>query len=149
MKKDRLTRIVEIIRENEVETQEELCKLLQNDGYDVTQATVSRDIQHLRLIKVKLDQKYKYVVMEKLEGEKEKFVRVMKEGYKSLEVARNIIVVKTMAGMANAVAAAIDSLCLEGVVGTLAGDDTIFVALKDDDMAMLVSKKIEMLMRGE
>ncbi|MCQ2609633.1 MAG: arginine repressor, partial [Lachnospiraceae bacterium] len=128
------------------ETQEELCKLLQKDGYDVTQATVSRDIQHLRLIKVKSENKYKYVVMEKLEGEKEKFVRVMKEGFKSLEVAKNIIVVKTMIGMANAVAAAIDSLCLEGVVGSLAGDDTIFLVLKDDDMAMLVSKKIDMLM---
>lgn len=148
MKKERLSKIIDIIKNQAVETQDELLSILKKEGYDVTQATVSRDIQKLRLIKIKRDGKYRYGVMEKMDAEKEKYQRVLKEGYISHEVAKNLIVIKTYPGMANSVAAAIDNVDFEGVVGTIAGDDTIFIALKDDNLAIVISKKLEMFIKG-
>lgn len=148
MKKDRLSKIIDIVKTTVIETQDDLTKELKKAGYDATQATISRDMQHLRLIKVKKDGKYRYAVMEKMDGEKEKYQRVLKEGYKSHEVAKNIIVIKTLSGMANAVAAAIDGMDIGGVAGTIAGDDTIFIATTDDNVAIVVARKIDMLTKG-
>ena len=149
MKKGRHEAIIELIRNNDIENQSELAFRLQEKGYDVTQATVSRDIQKLNLIKVKSNGKFKYAVVESAGNFSEKYVKIICETIKSLDVAKNILVVKTQSGMAMATAAALDGLSLEEIVGSLAGDDAIFIATKSDDNAMLLKNKIEVLMRKD
>ena len=149
MKKGRHEAIIELIRNNDIENQSELAFRLQEKGYDVTQATVSRDIQKLNLIKVKSNGKFKYAVVENAGNFSEKYVKIICETIKALDVAKNILVVKTQSGMAMATAAALDGLSLEEIVGSLAGDDAIFIATKSDDNAMLLKNKIEVLMRKE
>lgn len=149
MKKGRHEAIIELIRNNDIENQSELAFRLQEKGYDVTQATVSRDIQKLNLIKVKSNGKFKYAVVENAGNFSEKYVKIICETIKSLDVAKNLLVVKTQSGMAMATAAALDGLSLEEIVGSLAGDDAIFIATKSDDNAMLLKNKIEVLMRKE
>lgn len=132
MKKSRHTKIVEIIENNVIETQEELAAKLKDSGFEVTQATVSRDIRELNLTKAPTgDGKQKYIVLKNddrhLEG---KYIRVLQDAFISMDMAQNILVVKTVSGMAMAVAAAIDSLKFHEVVGCIAGDDTIFVAVR-------------------
>ena len=118
-------------------------------GYDVTQATVSRDIQKLNLIKVKSNNKFKYAVVENVNNYSEKYIRIICETIESLNVAKNLLIVKTQSGMAMATAAALDGLEFKEIVGSLAGDDAIFVATASDDSAMLLMNKIEVLMRKE
>lgn len=149
MKKGRHEAIIELIRNNEIENQSELAYRLSEMGFDVTQATVSRDIQKLSLIKVKSNGRFKYAVVDSADAFSEKYVRIIKETIKSLDIAKNLLVVKTQAGMAMATAAALDGLKLDEIVGSLAGDDAIFVATKSDDNAMLLLNKIEVLMRKE
>jgi|P827metagenome_2_1110787.scaffolds.fasta_scaffold04223_6 transcriptional regulator of arginine metabolism len=134
-KEKRQEAIVEIITKNSVETQEELAAYLEKAGFAVTQATVSRDIRELHLVKSDAGGKrQKYVIMtgnEKGTGlHSARYVRVLKEGYVSMEPAQNILVINTVSGMAMAVAAALDELKLEGVVGCIAGDDTIMCVIK-------------------
>lgn len=149
MKKGRHEAIIELIRNNDIENQSELAFRLQEKGYDVTQATVSRDIQKLNLIKVKSNGRFKYAVVENAGNFSEKYVKIIGETIKSLDVAKNILVVKTQSGMAMATAAALDGLSLDEIIGSLAGDDAIFIATKSDDNAMLLKNKIEVLMRKE
>ena len=149
MKKGRHQAIIELIRNNDIENQSELAYRLSEQGYEVTQATVSRDIQKLNLIKVKSDGKFKYAVVENIGNFSEKYVRIIKETIKSMDSAKNLLVIKTQAGMAMATAAALDGLNFEEIVGSLAGDDAIFVATKSDDAAMLLLNKIEVLTRKE
>ena len=149
MKKGRHEAIIELIRNNEIENQSELAYKLSELGYEVTQATVSRDIQKLNLIKVKSNGKFKYAVVETADNFSEKYVRIIRETIKSMDVAKNLVIVKTQSGMAMATAAALDGLQLDEIVGSLAGDDAIFVATKSDDRAMLLMNKIEVLMRKE
>ncbi|MGN0386879.1 MAG: arginine repressor [Lachnospiraceae bacterium] len=132
MKKERLGKIIEIIGSKDVETQEELAMLLKKDGYDVTQATVSRDIRELRLSKVSAgDGKQKYVAYTQDDTQLgDKYIRVLREGFVSMDMAMNILVIKTVAGMAMAVAAAVDNMKFSEVVGTIAGDDTIMMAIR-------------------
>ena len=148
MKSKRQSLICEIITENEVGTQEELVARLQERGLKVTQATVSRDIRELRLTKAVSDSGTIKYMMPGEEGEaqppmaKRRFSRVLQEGYLGSDVAGNIVVIHTMVGMANAVAAALDVLHMNEVVGSIAGDDTIFLAVKTKADAEIVLERI-------
>lgn len=132
MKKLRHAMIVELIEKEVIETQEELADRLKKAGFDVTQATVSRDIRDLKLSKVTLDNgKQKYVLIKEKNNAAKKYIRVLQEGFVSMDMAQNILVIKTMPGLAMAVAAALDELNIEGMLGCIAGDDTIMCAIKD------------------
>ena len=113
MKKGRHEAIIELIRNNDIENQSDLAFKLQEKGYDVTQATVSRDIQKLNLIKVKRDGKFKYAVVENVGNFSEKYIKIIVETIKSLDVAKNLLIVKTQSGMAMATAAALDGLTFD------------------------------------
>lgn len=132
MKKLRQGKIIEIIQKYDVETQEDLARRLRESGLEVTQATISRDIRELKLSKASLGGgRQKYIVLKQDEGHMgERFIRVLRDGFSSMEMAQNILVIKTVSGMAMAVAAALESLKLSEVVGCIAGDDTIFVAVR-------------------
>jgi len=131
VKSERHAKILEIIRKNEVETQEELSDRLEREGFQVTQATVSRDIRELKLTKVAMSNgKQKYAALtEPAEDLSQKYIRVLKDGFASMDMAQNILVVRTVSGMAMAVAA-LDALNFHEIVGTIAGDDTIMCAVR-------------------
>lgn len=148
MKKNRHEKIVEIIESRSVETQEELAEYLKEAGFHVTQATVSRDIRELNLSKITDENgKQKYVVFGKEERHMgDKYNRVLKEGYVSMDVAQNLVVIRTVAGMAMAAAAALDAMKLPGVLGCIAGDDTIMAATHNvEEAEKLVGRIREML----
>ena len=147
MKKNRHAKIVELIENYDVETQEELAEKLRQEGYDVTQATVSRDIRELKLSKVPTGGGgQKYVSLQQDDSHMgDKYVRVLKDGFVSADAAQNILVIKTVSGMAMAVAAALDALRFAEVVGCIAGDDTIFVAVHTAEEARALKDKIHRL----
>lgn len=151
MKVGRQSRIIELINNNDIETQEELADLLNAAGYNVTQATISRDIRELKLTKVATnDGKQRYIVLQNQEsGMYEKYVRILQNGYLSMDMAMNIVVVKTVAGMAMAVAAALDNLNISGIVGCIAGDDTIMCAIKSLEETEKVMEKITKLVNSK
>lgn len=149
MKKGRHEAIINLVRNYEIENQSELAYKLSEQGFDVTQATVSRDIQKLNLIKVKSNGKFKYAVVESPDSFSGKYVRIIRETIKSIDTAKNLVIVKTQSGMAMATAAALDGLKFDEIIGSLAGDDAIFVATKSDDNAMLLLNKLEVLMRKD
>ena len=148
MKKLRQSEILEIIQKYDVETQEELADRLRNEGLKVTQATVSRDIKELKLSKVlSLDGRQKYSFLKQDDGQLEdKYIRVMREGFVSMDMAQNILVIKTVSGMAMAVAAALDALKFPEVVGCIAGDDTIFVAVRSQEATTALMEKLRKLL---
>lgn len=144
MKTNRQSKIIEIIQKNEVETQDELSALLEKDGFRVTQATVSRDIRELKLTKIPTAggrQKYA-VIRDAPENLSQKYERVLREGFLSMDMAQNILVIKTVSGMASAVCAAIDAMKMREIVGSIAGDDTIMCAIRTVDDTYAVMKKI-------
>ncbi len=150
MKKVRHRQIVDIISNYDIETQEELASRLKEAGFVVTQATVSRDIRELNLSKVPAGKgKQKYVVLRQEDAHMEdKFIRVLRDGFVSMDMAQNILVVRTVSGMAMAVAAAIDALKFSEVVGCIAGDDTIMVAVRTtEDTRILMDKIHKMIER--
>lgn len=124
--------MLELIKKNDIETQEELSDYLEREGFQVTQATVSRDIRELKLTKVAMSNgKQKYAaLLEADEDLSEKYTRVFRDGFVSMDMAENILVIKTVSGMAMAVAAALDAMHLHEVVGCIAGDDTIMCAIR-------------------
>ncbi len=132
MKKSRHQKIVDIISTYDIETQEDLAEKLCAAGFVVTQATVSRDIRELGLTKMPISGgKQKYVLLKSSEDRMgDKYNRVLKEGLLSMDMAQNILVVKTVSGMAMAVAAALDAMHMKEIVGTIAGDDTIMMAIR-------------------
>ncbi len=139
MKTRRQARILELINEFSIETQEELLVRLKSDGYNVTQATVSRDIKELRLLKtLSSDGKYRYTSMSKSDSDSSDMRSFFNSSVVSVKPASNIVVIKTLAGMANAVCASIDTLSLSGIVGTIAGDDTIFIACASAELAAML-----------
>lgn len=150
MKISRQSKIVELINKYDIETQEELAERLMQDGYNVTQATVSRDIRELKLTKVAVDGgRQKYIVLQKSEpGMSEKFTRVLRDGFVSMDMAQNILVIKTVSGMAMAVAAALDALQLNAIVGCIAGDDTILCAIRSVDDTISVMEKLSKLINN-
>jgi transcriptional regulator of arginine metabolism len=144
MKVNRHQKIVELISKYNIETQEELADRLREEGFQITQATVSRDIRDLKLTKVQTDDgRQKYVVLKATENAlRDKYIRILKDGFVSMDMALNILVIKTETGMAMAVATAIDEMQWHEVVGCIAGDDTIMCAIRTVEDAATVMEKI-------
>jgi transcriptional regulator of arginine metabolism len=151
MKISRQSKIIELINKYDIETQEDLAERLMKDGYNVTQATVSRDIRELKLTKVAVDGgRQKYIVLQKTEpGMSEKYTRVLRDGFVSMDMAQNIMVVKTVPGMAMAVAAALDALQMNSIVGCIAGDDTVMCAIRTTEETVQVMEKLSKLLNAE
>ena len=143
MKKVRHLKIVELIEKYDIETQEELAARLKEAGFPVTQATVSRDIRELKLSKVSTAGGHqKYAVLSRDDSHMgDKYIRVLRDGFSSMDNAQNILVIKTVSGMAMAVAAAVDAMKFPEVVGCIAGDDTIMLAVRTvEDTRQLMTK---------
>lgn len=137
MKYSRHAKILEIIEKSFIETQEEIAEKLKELGFEVTQATVSRDIKELRLIKVMTeDGRYKYAPFTQSENTiSNKLLNIFSESFVSSDYANNIVILKTLPGMAQACASAIDSLKWPEIVGTIAGDDTIMIICRAEKIA--------------
>ncbi len=149
MKEHRQAKILEIIRRQEVDTQEELCALLNREGFQVTQATVSRDIRELKLTKISLSGgKKKYTILSDMDGEgNDKYYRVFRDGVVSIDMAQNILVLKTVSGMAMAVALAVDMMDCREVVGSIAGDDTVMCAVRTVEETEALMQRLRGLLR--
>ena len=146
MKLERHSKIVDLIGKYESETQEELAEHLKQAGYKVTQATVSRDIRELKLTKVQSENgRQRYMVMQNQTAFSDKYIRILKDGYVSMDMAQNILVIKTVSGMAMAVAAALDEIHFHEIVGCIAGDDTIMCAVRSVDDTILLMDKLKKL----
>ncbi|MEG0979963.1 MAG: arginine repressor [Oscillospiraceae bacterium] len=145
IRKRRQNLIIELINKDVISTQEELLKKLKENDYDVTQATVSRDIKELKLIKkVGQNGRSRYAINQsETDDFLSKYFSILSGSVLSVDYAVNTSVIKCYAGMANAACAAIDSMDWEGVVGTLAGDDTIFVICRNEDAAKQLKESIE------
>ena len=148
MKVNRHAKIVELINKYQIETQDELAEYLNEAGFKVTQATVSRDIRDLKLTKVPAENgRQKYAVLQSAQnGMTEKYVRILRDGISSMDMAQNILVLKTVSGMAMAVAAALDAMNWNEIVGCIAGDDTIMCAVRTVDDTILLMEKIKKLL---
>ena len=149
MKTIRQMAILDIIAKQDVETQEELAEALRDRGIQVTQATVSRDIKELRLLKVLTPSgSYKYATADKAEnGLSERFIRMLAESLLSVAASNNLIVVKTLSGSANVAAEALDSLHWPEILGTLAGDNTILLIIRTEAEAPEVVRRIQEMIK--
>ena len=147
MKLKRHEKIIELIEQYDIETQDELAELLRKEGFDVTQATVSRDIRKLALSKVPgKNGRQKYALLNHQDHQMaEKYVGILREAFVSMDQAQNILVIKTVSGMAMAVAAAIDAMHLHEIVGCIAGDDTIMCAVRSVDDTIAVMSRLRKL----
>ncbi|MCT8976022.1 arginine repressor [Clostridium sp. CX1] len=145
MKVTRHAKILELINSKDIETQEELAEELRSSGMNVTQATVSRDIKELKLIKVLSDSgKYKYATIMHTENFlSNKLVNIFSQTVIAVESVDKFVILKTISGSASAAAEAIDSLNFEGIAGTIAGDNTIFVLARDNEKAQTISQKMK------
>lgn len=146
MKSGRQAAILDIISERNIETQFELLEALRERGVTSTQATLSRDIRDMRLVKeTGADGRVRYVLPPKEELAKKdgKLNRIFCDSVTKVDIAQNLIVVKTLPGLAPAACSAIDSMEVDGLVGTIAGDDTAFIAMKDNSHAQRFYKEIE------
>lgn len=150
MKKLRHAKIVELIEKYDIETQEDLAEILKEAGFQVTQATVSRDIRELQLSKIPTgDGRQKYVVFRQDDSHLvDKYIRVLKDGLVSMDMAQNILVIKTVSGMASAVAVAVDAMKFKEIVGSIAGDDTIMMAVKTIEDTKTVMEKIHKMLES-
>lgn len=147
MKQSRHEKIAELVEEFEIETQEELADKLKAAGFSVTQATISRDIRQMRLYKVPSGNgKQKYALLKQEEELAGKYTRVLRDGFVSMDMAQNILVLRTVSGMAMAVAAALDAMHFPEVVGCIAGDDTIMVAVRSAEETKALMEKIGKLL---
>lgn len=148
MKLKRHTKILELIHEYDIETQEELAQRLEEAGFKVTQATVSRDIRELCLTKVA--NKKGRSIYSVLQGQNpnlsEKYSRVLRDAFVSMDTAQNILVIKTVPGMAMGVAAALDELKFSEIIGSIAGDDTVMSVIKTADQSLLVMEKLRKIL---
>ena len=150
MKFQRHNLILKLIEEEPIETQKELSDRLRAAGFRVTQATVSRDIKELRLVKVlDHDDKYKYAVAAAdAPGEfAARFRNIFRESVVRIDYAGHMVVIKTLSGVASAATAAIDNMNLPNIVGSLAGDDTIFLAMRDEHHACALCAEIQAMLK--
>ena len=149
MKSERHAMILNLIETTNVETQEELADMLKQRGICVTQATVSRDIKELRLIKVLAENGgYKYATVDKAEaGMKERFVRIFGDSVVGINTSANLVIVKTLSGSANAAAEAVDSMHWNDIVGTMAGDNTIVIAARDEKAVPDIVKRLSAMIK--
>ena len=150
IKKIRQAKILDIIETQHITTQEELTKYLKEEGFDATQATVSRDIRELRLTKSSdKNGAYKYTVKESgSDHPANKYAKILIEATVSRTVASNLLIIKTYSGMANAACAAIDRLGWTEIAGSIAGDDTIFIACYDNENAAAVNEKLDKILKA-
>lgn len=150
MKATRQAKILEIIEMHDIETQDELLEALQNDGFNVTQATVSRDIKELKLVKISAGEGHQYYKPMNNMGAlyNERIIRVFRESVLSIDVAYFMVVVRTLPGMAQAAALAIDALDWTEIVGAIAGDDTIFVAVRKESDGKKVAERFRKVIKG-
>ncbi len=150
MKYNRHAKILDIIESYEIETQDELADKLREIGMDVTQATISRDIKELRLVKVLTSGgKYRYSAIHGDSGNmNDRLLVIIKEAFVSSDYANNILVIKTLPGMAQAVAATLDALGWNDIVGTIAGDDTIMIICRAEKIAEDLMEKFTRMVRG-
>ena len=150
MKAERQAKILDLIVKNEIGTQEELTTELERAGFVATQATVSRDIREMKLTKVAMSNgKLRYVAYRKTEENMtEKYNRIFCDGFVSMDNAQNILVIKTVAGMAMAVAAALDHMELPEIVGSIAGDDTIMCAVRSVDDTLTIMGRLRKLVEN-
>lgn len=148
MKINRHAKIIEIINSKEIETQEELAEELRKTGIEVTQATVSRDIKELKLIKVlSSNGGYKYATISPTESFLyDKLINIFSQTVLYVENVSNFVVVKTISGSAPAAAEAIDSMNFEGIAGTIAGDNTIFLLIRSEDKAKEIVQKLKKML---
>ena len=148
MKKIRHAKIIEMIQKHDVETQEELANYLREAGLAVTQATVSRDIKELKLSKIPMrNGRQKYIILKQEDSHLgDKYIRVLRDGFSSMDMAQNILVVKTVSGMAMAVAAALGAMRFPEIVGCIAGDDTIFVAVRTVEETQALMENIRTML---
>ena len=148
MKTVRQVAILDIIEKQEIETQEELASALNARGIRVTQATVSRDIKELRLLKVLTPSgKYKYATGDQADNLTDRFIRMLAESLLSVSSANNLIVVKTLSGSANVAAEALDSMHWPEVLGTLAGDNTVLLIIRSNEETITVTSRIREMMK--
>ncbi len=145
MKSGRHAKILEIISEYPVETQDEIISRLKEAGYRATQATISRDIKDLRLVKtLGSDGRYRYISASTRKADlRSGFAQLFNNSVISIDRAQNIVVIKTLSGMANAVCAAMDATDNASVVGTIAGDDTIFAACRSNESALSLTDSLK------
>jgi transcriptional regulator of arginine metabolism len=150
MKYRRHNKILEIITDYDIDTQDELIRRLKLSGFDVTQATVSRDIRDLKLVKISTaEHKYKYALSPRDDIHiSAKYRNIIKETIIKVDFANNFVVLRTYSGMAQAAAAAVDGMGWSEIVGTIAGDDTIFVLMRDNTAAIEFSEKLKQVTRG-
>lgn len=149
MKNARQAEILNIVQSTEVETQEQLLSVLKAKGFTATQATVSRDIKELRLVKELTGQgKYRYAATDRKNsaGTDTRLRNIFKEGVTSVDVAQNIVVVRTMPGLASAACSALDGMDIPGMVGSLAGDDTGILIMRDNSAAQKFSSEVHKLL---
>ena len=141
----RQLKIIEIIAKNNVDTQEELVARLCDEGFRVTQATVSRDIKDMGIIKTLSEdgKKYKYTAQQPKDNTSERFLSIFRNTVLSIRTAENLVVIKTETGAANAAAETIDRMNLDCILGVIAGDNTIFVAVDNVDNTAYVAEKLE------
>jgi len=151
MKVERHSKIVELIGKYDIETQEELAEKLHESGFQVTQATVSRDIRELKLTKIAQNGgRPKYAVLQNVDQEmSQKYVNVLRASFQSMDLAQNILVIKTVSGMAMAAAAALDEMNFHEVVGCIAGDNTIMCAVRSADESLLLMEKIRKMLNQD
>ena len=148
MRATRQNAILAIVSEYEIQTQEELSEKLRNMGYEVTQATVSRDIRELKLTKIQHGTKQVYAALtENKYSNSNKYIDILKHSFISVDMAQNILVIKTASGTAMAVATALDSLHWDEIVGTIAGDDTVMCAIRTVDDTKKLVKRLENILK--
>ena len=148
MKSQRHAAISKLVMNESIETQEDLARMLRSLGYSVTQATVSRDIKEMRLIKILTPEgKYKYATVDNAESDlQDRFNRIFSSSVLSVNSSGNLIVIKTISGSANAAAEAIDSMKWPDVLGTLAGDNTVFIVVKEGRSVIETIKRFQNMM---
>ncbi len=151
MKNDRQTKILELIDKYDIETQESLLERLREEGFDVTQATVSRDIKELNIVKISMKNSgYKYAIKNASpDRPSAKYAGILREATLSVVSAGNLVIIRTYAGMADASAAAVDLMWHHEILGSIAGDDTIFVATSDAPSAESLARKINDVLRSK
>lgn len=147
MKSSRQEKILELIEQYEISTQEELTAMLNDLGYKTTQATVSRDIKALKLRKIPGLNGQRYIVPDESSDSRSKYLRIFSDGLVGMDQAANLAVIKTIPGMAMAVAAALDELHLKEIVGSIAGDDTIMCACRSELDASSLLFRIRSLLK--
>lgn len=149
MKTGRQAKILELIRENNIETQSDLLEMLRSSGFNVTQATVSRDIKEMRLVKVLGNSgTYKYAAETVTPAEEASHSYLFSTAVLSIDYAHCLVVIKTRSGMAQAVCAALDSTHRIGVLGSIAGDDTIFIATRTDASSVTLVSDLRKLLKN-